>query len=382
MTAKLRCGDAEPALRNLVSRDSGGGVPALFAGRRASYSFNTRVAIRRAVDLLGLKPGDEILAPAYNCGSELDPLRAAGLTVRFFAVDRRSHIDPDEVARQITPATRGVYLTHFFGFLQPATAALRALCDDRGLVMIEDCALSLLSGSSPAEGRAGDIAVFCLSKLFPVLAGGVMVVNSDKVTGPTDFAAAPPLAQVAKPALRMALAMLPGGPAAIGALRRLRRGTPPAAADVAPEPGHPDMPGHYYFDPATTDARISRLAAWPIRAFDVDRTIHARRANYRAYLAELPSVPGAVPLFPDLPDAACPLNMPVLVENRDALARVLQAQGIAATPWWAGYHRGFNIDAFPDATFLKDHVLTLPLHQDLGPPEVNFIVDRLRAAIG
>ena len=53
------------------------------AGRRAASSFNTRTAIWRAVTMLGLTPGDEVLAPAWNCGSELDPLLRRGLQCGF-----------------------------------------------------------------------------------------------------------------------------------------------------------------------------------------------------------------------------------------------------------------------------------------------------------
>ena len=91
------------SLGSLISRDPQGGLPALFAGRRVSYSFNTRVAIRHACDLLRLNPGDEVLVPAYNCGSELDPLLDAGLTLRLYPVGRDARIDPAQIAALITP---------------------------------------------------------------------------------------------------------------------------------------------------------------------------------------------------------------------------------------------------------------------------------------
>ena len=80
------CGDLATASSLITRQDASGGVPALLSGRRVRYSFNTRVAIRKTVEILGLKPGDEVLAPAYNCGSELDPLRHAGLSIRLFPV--------------------------------------------------------------------------------------------------------------------------------------------------------------------------------------------------------------------------------------------------------------------------------------------------------
>lgn len=371
-------GDMSPALSHLFSRDPAGGVPALFRGRRVHYSFNTRVAIRNACDVLGLAPGDEILAPAYNCGSEMDPLRHAGLAIRLYPVDRRTRFDPDTVERLIGPRTRAIYLTHYFGFLQPDAAALRDMCDRHGLRLIEDCALSLMSGPAPAEGRTGDVAVFCFYKFFPTLAGGALVVNNDALRGDIRFDGRPPVRQVAKRLARAGLSMTLGAEGSAAALRLLRRDRTPDTPPVPDPPGRPDMPAHYYFDPRLQDAPISLFAARPLRAFDAAQAIFARRENYRVFLEHLADIPGAIPLFPELAPDACPLSMPVLVERRDALAAALVARGIPATPWWAGYNRHLDWTGCEDACHLKDHVLSLPLHQYLGTAAISHIAQELR----
>jgi perosamine synthetase len=376
-TSPPECAPPGLSLGSLIARDAAGGVPALFAARRVSYSFNTRVAIRRACDILGLKPGDQVLVPAYHCGSELDPLLVAGLALQLYPVDRSTRIDPHEIVRRITPQTRAVYLTHYFGLLHPNTAAIRQLCDDHGLWLIEDCALSLLSGANPAEGRAGDIALFCFYKLFPVLGGGALVLNTDKIAATVAFANPAPRKLVAKALIRAALdAVL--GRAGIAALRKLR-----PRKDMAPAaPGScPDMPADYYFDPALEDAGISRVTARAIGAFDVMAAIRARRASYQAYQTRLAGLPGVTLLYPDLPPDACPLNMPILVENRDAVCATLTAEGIGATPWWAGFHQDIDVSGFSDACYLKNHLLALPLHQAMGPVHVAHVVDRLSAAM-
>lgn len=365
------CGDMPMRASQLVSRDPSGGLPALFAGRRVAFSFNTRVAIRKACDLLGLRPGDEVLAPSYNCGSEIDPLLHAGLKVRLYPVGPRGEVNPDDLAPLVSARTRAVYLTHYFGFLQPAAQAVRGFCDRHGLWLLEDCALSLLSGPTPAEGRAGDVAFFCFYKFFPTLAGGAMVINSDRIGTTPRFDAALPPRMAAKPRLRAGIDM------ALGAERRsalMRRRKAAAPLDAAP---FPDMPAGYYFDPRLQDAALSRLTARQIRSFPVAETIARRRANYRSYLSALAALPGATPLFPDLPADVCPLSMPVLVADRDRIAAQLQAQGIAATPWWAGYHRGLDFSGQDEACRLKDHVLALPCHQDLSEAAIRHICGAL-----
>ena len=377
------CGDPAMALGLMLRRNSAGGVLPLFAGRRVGYSFNTRVAIRKACDLLGLTPGDEVLAPAYNCGSELDPLRHAGLHVRLYPVTEGAEVEPEQVARLIGPRTRALYLTHYFGFLQPATAALRALCDDRGLRLIEDCALSLLSGATPSECRTGDVSVFCFYKFFPVLAGGALVVNDPRIEQDVVFAGTAPAKMIAKRLVRAGLGSALGPWAAARLMQRLKgQGSLQRALPV---PGTcPDMPSHYYFDPALQEARITSFTARALSGFDVAAAIAARRANYARLLYALADIPGLVPLYPALVPGSVPLSMPVRVRGatRNWLVAALQAEGITATPWWSGYNRHLDFSDSPEADLsaargLKDTVLSLPSHQYLGPAEIDHIAARL-----
>ncbi|NLG41958.1 MAG: hypothetical protein GX547_01830 [Phycisphaerae bacterium] len=53
-----------------------------------------------------------------------------------------------------------------------------------------------------------------------------------------------------------------------------------------------------------------------------------------------------------------------------------------AVPWWAGYHPAFAWDEFPEAAFLKDHVLALPVHQQLCPTDIDAIAAVLHEVQG
>ncbi len=383
MTSPTFCGDMPMRLASLWRRDPKGGVPARFAGRRVSYSINTRAAIRAVVDLLGLLPGDEVLVPSYNCGSELDPLLQAGLALRLYPSDGQGMLQVARLAPLITACTRAVYMTHPFGFPQPQAAALRALCDQQGLALIEDCALNLLSGLTlpggqpdNSAGQTGDVALFCFYKFFPTLAGGALVINADRIRTPTRFDQTPPLRLSAKPLLRAVLDMTLGAERVVGAIRAVK----PALAPAAPAT-FPPMPTDYHYDPDLSYGRISRITARQLASFDVAETILRRRANYRAYLEHLSGVGGVTPLFPDLSDGICPLSMPVLLERRVEVARALRGQGIAATAWWAGYHPGLDYSGQPEACQLKNHVLVLPCHQDMTPDGVRHVCTALRALV-
>src|SRR5690606_26438143 len=73
-----------------------------------------------------------------------------------------------------------LYLEHYAGFAGPAPE-LKQLADTHGIMMWEDCALSLLAadGELPV-GASGDLALFCLYKTLPVPNGGALVVNGER----------------------------------------------------------------------------------------------------------------------------------------------------------------------------------------------------------
>lgn len=379
-----RCGNFSPRLLDLFRASPDGGVPALFEGRRISWSFNTRVAIRAACDLLGLGPGDEVLIPAYNCGSEADPFVDAGCAVPLYEVGADTVVDPDAVAARITDRTCAVYVIHYFGMLQPHLGALRDLCDRHGLRLIEDCALSLLSGDSPAEGRTGDLALFCLYKFFPVVGGGALVVNAPDLPDPPAFPRPAPRTVVARALARSAL-LATIGERPVRAMRAVLRGGAASSGDAAvPDRGIgtlEDMPAHYYFDPGLKDRRISRATARAMRAFDVDRAIGDRRRNWRLYAEALGGRTDVRMLMPDLTPGTCPMALPLVVPGRDRVARVLQARGIGATPWWAGFDRHLDWTGQETAVQLKSSVLALPLHPYLSDGAIPHILTALDEAL-
>jgi dTDP-4-amino-4,6-dideoxygalactose transaminase len=52
--------------------------------------------------------------------------------------------------------------------------------------------------------------------------------------------------------------------------------------------------------------------------------------------------------------------------------------GIVAVQWWAGFHREFDWAGFPEAKYLKEHVLAIPVHQQLTKQNIDHISFSLR----
>ncbi|MEL6741672.1 MAG: DegT/DnrJ/EryC1/StrS family aminotransferase, partial [Planctomycetota bacterium] len=146
-------------------------------------------AIWEAFRLLDLPRGSEVLFPTYHCGLELDVLAKAGLRPVFYGVTDSLGIDIDDLESRITASTQAVYVIHYFGFPHDLPS-LRALCDRRGLRLIEDGAQAFASamprgGDAPrAVGTFGDVGIFSLHKSLPVPDGGALVLNDPDLPPP------------------------------------------------------------------------------------------------------------------------------------------------------------------------------------------------------
>jgi dTDP-4-amino-4,6-dideoxygalactose transaminase len=353
-----------------------------FAGSKAYYVHTARTAIHKALSLLNLRFGDEILVPAYHCGSEVDVMLKAGADVRLFRVSSAAQIDIDDLQKRITDRTKAIYVIHYFGFPQPL-AAIAELCRSRGLHLIEDCALSLLT---EVEGRRigslGDVAVYNLPKTIPVPDGGALVINNPELKGQDWARRGPGISNTIRdlfPLLKQTV--LHGLPHAVArflfaALR------PPPEPERATSLSRPEMPDSYYFSRVMGDRKLSRVSAWLMRSMDLAEIRARRRLNYSLLLKQILPIPGHEPLFKDLPAGVCPLSLPIVTQNARELADELRVQSIPAVAWWSGYHSSFpNCGGFEEARFLKDHVVALPIHHQLDAEAVDFIAAKIAALL-
>src|SRR5262245_15488934 len=315
-----------------------------------------------------------VLAPDYNSGNEVLAIRAAGATVRYCPIGRDLRLDPAEVERHCERLNPDVlYVIHYAGWPQPI-AALADVCRRRGMRLVEDCALALLSADSQRPlGTYGDWAVFCLYKTLP-LPNGAVLVQSD--ADPTVERALDALA-FRSPGLRSAVGRtaelmvqrLRSRADRIGsALDVLKRRAGRAA--TALNVRGPNV-GDIGFEIDDVDLAISSVSTHLLKRLDLDAVRARRVANYRG-LAE--RTRGSVtPVFPDLPEGACPLFFPVLVPDKHEAARALQTRGVDALEFWNDRVDLDGCDAGPAERFLHAHVLELPVHQDLTPRHLDHV---------
>jgi dTDP-4-amino-4,6-dideoxygalactose transaminase len=371
------CGPPGIRVSKLIRFSADNAVQDYLNSASVFYTHKGRTAIRKACGLLGIESSDEILAPSYNCGSEIDPLLSSGAAIKLYRVKTNCQIDFDNLAKSITPKTKAIYVTHYFGFPQPIDD-LKRISQETGLPLIEDCALSLFSKSGSVRlGTIGSMSIFSFPKSLPVPDGGALIVNDSKLKKDGWPLRKAELSEVSPSFLPIIKASVLRFISQANLYRHqyffIGRGSNIFFQSAAVHEGMPEMPISYYYDEDVSNKGISAISNYLLKKFDVDSIIRKRRKNFLKLLAMLSGHNSFEILYSDLPIGVCPLSFPVIVKNRDELMIKLRELSIDAVAWWKGYHKGLKWDEFPEARFLKDNVLTLPVHQDLSDEDVDYI---------
>ena len=142
------------------------------------------VALSIAAYGLGLKPGDEILIPAYGVVSTINAFTTFGLKARLVDIERFSGcLSPVELKKQITAKTRAVCSVNFSGCTGSDLEEVVQICHERNLPLIEDAACALgqrFRGKN--AGTFGSIGIYSFSvpKIITTGQGGALVMQSDK----------------------------------------------------------------------------------------------------------------------------------------------------------------------------------------------------------
>jgi dTDP-4-amino-4,6-dideoxygalactose transaminase len=340
---------------------------------RGTYFHMARNGIYHLFRALDFRAGDTVLAPDYHHGVEMQAIRAAGASIRFYAVNRDLEPDLDEVARLCRSNPRALYVIHFMGWPQPIDE-LAALCRERGIMLIEDCALALLSEPSRRPlGTFGQYAIFCLYKTLPVPNGGLLVQQEGAREDLTGLALRScGLASGGGQSLELMLEWVRSRShflgEALGFPKKALGNAVNALGVKRPPAGTADL------DFAHVNLGMSPLSHSLLRRFDYAQIRRRRRSNF-LLMQELFDGRVALPR-PELGEGVCPLFFPILVADKASTARALRQRGIGALEWWSTAPIG-NGEASAGSQYLRDHLLGLPIHQDVSESQVEYTVDQV-----
>ena len=304
-------------------------------GKERFFFALGRNAIYAAFLSAGLKSGDKVLTPAYDCDGTLQPFKALGLEPVFYRSDPHTfQVDISDIAKKLSAGPKMVHVISHFGFPQPWDEIL-ALRKKTGIPILEDNAYSLFSSYKGTPfGSFGDFAIFSLKKNLPLIDGGMLVVNGEYKIEPLKKA---PLVYPCDYAnvLTMIKRML-GYYKAPEALRIILRRSNPAIECPPPlyskeEDGFPEWPLRDEMSPEFSRdylRPISRLARWQLGRYttaDLSLITEKKRRYYKLLSERLSGVKGIEILWPQLEEGTVPFSFNFLLgRQRDEVFKKLR----------------------------------------------------------
>jgi len=145
---------------------------------------NGTVALDLALKALNIGPGDEVITSPFSFIASGNCILFQGAKPVFADIDPKTfNIDPEEVAKKITPKTRAVIAVHIFG--QPARMdELKEITEEKGVFLVEDAAQAHgAEYKGQKTGAIGEIGCFSFyaTKNMVTGEGGMVTTNDPEV---------------------------------------------------------------------------------------------------------------------------------------------------------------------------------------------------------
>jgi dTDP-4-amino-4,6-dideoxygalactose transaminase len=142
--------------------------------------FNGTVSLELALSVLGIGAGDEVIVPAISFITSATSISRVGALPVFVDVEPESfNLARERVREAISSKTKAVMAVHFGG-TPCALDDITRLCDERGVILLEDAAHA--QGSEWKGKRAGSFGLagsfsFQNGKVLTAGEGGCLVTN-------------------------------------------------------------------------------------------------------------------------------------------------------------------------------------------------------------
>jgi len=305
-------------------------------------------AIELALAAAGIGEGDEVITTPNSAFASTLAILKLGAVPKFVDLDERTYgLDLDRVAAAIGPRTRALLPVHIYGQALDLDR-LRALAEERGLVLVNDAAQA-----HGARWRGRDIAGFGAATAYSFYPTKNLGCFGDGGAVATDDAA--------------------------------------LAARVRCGRDYGQERRYLHVDPRGLNSRLDELQAAILRVKLRHLPAHnARRAaiaeHYRQALAGLPLV------LPAIAEGATSVHHLFVVRTprRDALMQFLRERQIASLvhypviiPLQPAMSRfGHRPGDFPVAERCAQEFLSLPIHPELTDSEADAVVTGVRAFFG
>lgn len=141
-------------------------------------------AIALGLRVVGVKPGDKVLANAYTLAPVPGAIHNVGATPVLIEIDENYHIDCDDLAAKAEASgAKVLLLSHMRGHIADMDRIM-AICDEFDITLVEDCAHTMgASWRGIKSGNFGKVAAFSTQtyKHMNSGEGGFLTTNDPEV---------------------------------------------------------------------------------------------------------------------------------------------------------------------------------------------------------
>ncbi len=335
---------------------------AAYVGAKHAMMLNSATSgLFLCLKALGIGPGDEVITTPYTFAASVNVILHAG--ARPVLADVRKddfNIDPELIARAITPKTRAVIPVHYAG-RSCDMDAIGALAKKHNLTVIEDAAHAI--GTEYRGKKTGSISrftVFSFHAVKNVTTGEGGAVSTDD-TAMAEKIKVMSLHGMNKDAWKR---YAPGGK---------------VQYDIV-------YPG-YKFN--MTDLQAG-LGIHQLRK--IEQTLEKRRAIAARYRAGLEDIPGLTLPGEDPQGRNCWHLYPLLLDlenlsiDRNQVIELLKQENVSSNVHYTPVHLfsyakeflGYKPGDFPNAEWLGERELTLPFYNRLSDDDIDDVIAAVR----
>jgi dTDP-4-amino-4,6-dideoxygalactose transaminase len=329
-----------------------------FFGRPVACVVNGTAALQLAIQACGIGPGDEVLVPSLTYVASFQAIKATGATPVACDIDPSNGIlDHRDAERRVTSRTKAVMPVHYTGGVGDLDA-IAGFARAKGLRVIEDAAHAFGTTHHQKKiGSFGDIACFSFDGIKNITSGegGCIVTEDRKVI--EEIQDLRLLGVEKDTAMRLS-------------------GQRSWEFDVVAQGWR------YHMSNIMAAIGIEQLKRFP--QFSEKRQTLAKR-----YDLEFENHPRIRTIKHDYSKVVPHIYVVRMngLKDRKALQKKLLEQGIQTGIHYQPNHtltyfKPTEGPGFPHLDQFFPEILTLPLHPDLSPEDVEYVASRLKSEIG
>jgi dTDP-4-amino-4,6-dideoxygalactose transaminase len=365
-------------------------------GSNSIFSFGSgRSALATCLKAAKIGHGDEVVLSAFTCQAVPTAVLATGAVPVY--VDINSHtlnVDVTGVISAFSHKTRAIIVQHTLGKIAPIQEIID-FAKNRGLLVIEDCALSVGSKiNGKYIGTFGDAAIFSmeLSKTISCGWGGILAVNNKDlaIAVSRDYATVLPTGfwratcdlwqtVISAWSYHPRVFYLLGKYVLVACfrLRVFRLSTPDQESSGS-------IPGDFIRKLGTGQMRLA-TEQW--RNLEHLAALCERNAKViRSALLDLRLIVPGLPLSNEVSVAP---RVSFLVFNRPVVQIYFEKKGIALGQWFDGppaplsRYELFNYqpECYPVAECLEAYIVNLPCHSAITTSDLRRIIEVLKSFV-